>query len=267
MTRAYTIVLGIFMLLGLSCEKETFRQSESGYPIELTAVVNENGQVELSWTELKAAGFENYMVLRAANPISDQIFVTYQYSIVKYFTSRFQNNSWVDEAPPPAKTWYYKVVALLDGRQVVSPTIQVDFDLEFFDFFVDRWSVLPKENLVVLIDNDTKLATVFDYSKDEVMGSIELQLKTDKVFLQSTPDDQAALFIIAAPDYKQVKIIHARTFEELGTFYSDNAIKSLATDHDMICLVTNNEEFPMVILDGHTFSKIAQFEQVILKIP
>ncbi|MEM7367282.1 MAG: hypothetical protein AAF587_01705 [Bacteroidota bacterium] len=158
-------ILGILCLVSIGCERPEINNSDNNYPLDISMTVEED-EVSLSWTRTNVSSFEGYVILRSPDSIPDDINILGPSPFFLGLIQELDETEFVDDEIPFAESLYYKVIANVGERMLISPTVRADFDRTILNFRFDQFFFNRANQKGYFIDNFSGQTNRYDF-KDE----------------------------------------------------------------------------------------------------
>lgn len=166
----YLPFLGLLCIVCFACERPKIDNTDNGYPIELTALLEDDG-VKLSWTTTNISTFESYTILRSTDSISDDVATFFFSGDVLANVSEVEESSFTDENIPFAEYLYYKVVVDIGSRVLLSPTVRLDNNVTVLPFRYNSFFIDQRDHLGYFYDLSFGLVYQYDFINEEFPNS------------------------------------------------------------------------------------------------
>ncbi|MEM6262321.1 MAG: hypothetical protein AAGI38_07435 [Bacteroidota bacterium] len=210
----------IFLLISLviqGCKEDDGPEIDpSVYPISVS-INPELGGVELSWTQINTRDFQRYWIIRSVDSLPDDIDVTDLTIEIAGQVDQPEDTVFTDTRPPQGSVIYYKVLAELGNRFLVSPTVPVV--REFFPLGLRYGDAViePIYNTLFVRDQTGRLVTAFDYEEKKLLGTSSIS-STNPNLSAGTFNGQSELYV------------HAIGNSELTVFRADSMFNPIQND-------------------------------------
>ncbi len=162
----YLPFLGLLCTICFACERPEVDNTDNNYPIELSVMMDEDDVVNLSWTATNVSTFDNYTILRSTDSIFDDLSSFFIAGNTIANISEYDESSFIDENIPFAEKLYYKVLANIGNRILLSPTVRLDNDVTVLDFSLGEFHFDKENQLGYFYVSNSGLVYQYDFIND-----------------------------------------------------------------------------------------------------
>lgn len=270
----YLSILGLLCMICFACERPEVDNTDNNYPIELS-VTTGDGHAKLSWTTTNVSTFENYIILRSTDSISDDVANFFFAGNVIANISEVEESSFVDEDVPFTDHIYYKVLVEIGSRVLLSPTVRIDLELTILDFKYSQFHFEPDDQIGYFYDPNFGVMYQYDFVNNIFPGSpITPSSIPSKLYSGSYGGGE--MYILDRTStlsiYSQAPFQYQASLVSAGSTYDD--IYSVAYQNGLIFITIDNWNTPLRIYDrvsknlvaSHTYTNTSS-EHLIVPLP
>lgn len=256
MTKITPVYLYIFLLLSVfSCKND----SETPLQEFQLTITQQNNLLEHTWTEANLADFEEYLIVRSAEPIPANLDpfsssnIPSELNIILHRESDQRISSWQEVVLSETSKYYYRVFIKLSDRFIASNQVEVSLEKNFVFRSTSNSDVEvfhhPNLKLVYFVDLDSLFA--YSYETEQVVASTQLPVDfykglyaygkhngQDEIYLvpQGFTDDEIIVLNAMNLDY----------IETIGTGFG--SIEALNTEREGLIVIVKDSSSPVRIL-------------------
>jgi hypothetical protein len=214
------IICSFIVLCFIQCKKS---KEYDSIPIKLSLQNNENDEAKLVWTTINSADFKRYDIYKSITPIPDPTASKPISPLLKIASiSDKEETTFFDEFSGSSTIFYYKVVAVLSARNLVSNQVihkQTGILVgSYFGFAFNK----PEGKLYMMSNNFSNRLHVYDFIHDTLLKKDLFLSNTNNIQKIIVENDETNTPYLYVMDYNgitsEIDKYNANTLQFVKTY-------------------------------------------------